>query len=248
VWVLGRRSALFIVSYAPLAAMFLGLRWPAGWDAADLAKLAVGVLAAAALAVGLFGVLFASGARTKVSCGTLAALGAAVTIVEDWTAPLTSVPKEHRTSATAAAIALFFVAAGVGLLKVILVHARRGTPRRWSIGDSRDQGASVAGYLASYLLPLLNPGADGVRTTVAYGVYFVTLYVVFMRTDGLAAINPTIYLFNYRVFDVEIKQLDAADTPMRVVLLARGTLKDVPVVEAVGFGDDCFVVVNKETV
>jgi len=39
-WALFRRSGLFIVSYAPLAAMFVAAKWPNGWSAAQLLFLA----------------------------------------------------------------------------------------------------------------------------------------------------------------------------------------------------------------
>jgi hypothetical protein len=41
-WALLRRSGLFIVLYAPLAAMFVAAKWPNGWSTSDLLLLAVG--------------------------------------------------------------------------------------------------------------------------------------------------------------------------------------------------------------
>ena len=95
----------------------------------------------------------------------------ALAIAEDWTHPLVLHPDEPRTSAAAAAVALFFVVAGVGRLAVILRNAGRGTPVNWTVTDPRDQGGAVAGYLPSYLVPPLNPNAHETRIAVAYAVY-----------------------------------------------------------------------------
>jgi hypothetical protein len=69
-----------------------------------------------------------------------------------------------------------------------------------------DHGGVVSGYLATYLLPFLGnlPTTPGDFT--AYVIYFVTAFVVYVRTD-LALINPTLYILGYRVFRFEIGDL-----------------------------------------
>ena len=64
--------------------------------------------------------------------------------------------------------------------------------------DIRDQGATVAGYLATYLLPLIGVSVDGARDVAAYAIYFFVALVVFVRSD-LALVNPTLYLLGWRV-------------------------------------------------
>ncbi len=48
-WTVSRRTGLFVLSYFPLAAMFIVLKWPDGWDARQLVRLGIRTLAAAAL-------------------------------------------------------------------------------------------------------------------------------------------------------------------------------------------------------
>ena len=248
-WALGRRTALFIVSYTPLAAMFLALRWPAGWDAVDLVRLALAIVGAATCVVALFGLAFASGRTFGRVLAVLAIVGglvAALAVLKGWTEPFALEQPPSRASAAAAAVALFFIVVGIGLLWVILHNAGRGTPASWTIADPRDQGGAVAAYLASYLLPLLNPDAHGTRIAVAYAIYLLTLYIVFVRSESLVTINPMIYLFRYRIFDVALAPQGDGAPRRRVLLLSKSPLKRTMEVDAVPFGDDCYVVVDKE--
>lgn len=228
--------------------MFLALRWPQGWDAAELARVGAGVAAAALFVVALFGLAFASGKqvhRALLAFGIVTAAVGVVAVSQGWTHPLALDPAPPRTSAAPAALALGFVVAGLGLLAVILVTAWRGTVREWSVSDPRDQGGAVAGYLASYLLPLLNPDTHGARIAAAYAIYLVTLYIIFVRSQGLVTINPMFYLFGYRIFDVQLETREEAGR-RRVLLISKEPLKGAIDLNAVSIGDDCYVVVGKE--
>jgi hypothetical protein len=61
-----------------------------------------------------------------------------------------------------------------------------------------DAGGSVAGYLATYLLPLLGTSINGAPILAAYAVYFVVLFLVYTNSD-MAFVNPTLYLYRRRV-------------------------------------------------
>lgn len=69
--------------------------------------------------------------------------------------------------------------------------------RRFSAID--DQGAQVTGYLATYLLPFITPESPAVRDYIGYGVFFVSVFAVFLRSD-MALINPTLYMLGYGVY------------------------------------------------
>jgi hypothetical protein len=56
----------------------------------------------------------------------------------------------------------------------------------------------VAAYIATYLLPFIGFEVTGWRGLAALAIYFVVLFVVFMRSD-LALVNPTLYLTGWRV-------------------------------------------------
>ncbi len=229
--------------------MFLALRWPTGWSAEDLLLVGVVVVGVATVVVGIFGACFASGKRFTRSLWIVALAGLGITVyglLAGWTHP--SLPAHTvRTSAAAASVAAGFVVAGVELLAVLLHNASRGSDATWDVTDVRDQGGAVAGYLATYLLPLLNPNVHGLRTTAAYVIYIATLYVVFVRSDGLVVINPMLYLFGYRIFDTLLKPPTGMEG-RRILLLSRVPIRGTMKVEGRSMGDDCYVAVKAEPI
>ena len=77
-WAIGRRTGLFVVSYAPLAAMFLVLEWPTGWSAGDLGRLAAWVAAVAAFALLLPAIVMVTGGFARATVGVATAAVVAV--------------------------------------------------------------------------------------------------------------------------------------------------------------------------
>jgi hypothetical protein len=228
--------------------MFLALRWPTGWSAHGLLLVGVIVVGVATTVVGVFGACFASGKTFTrlLLLAALAGLGIAVLgFLSGWAHPSQLHTHKVRSSAAAASVAAGFVVAGVELLAVLLGNASRGSDDTWDVTDARDQGGAVAGYLATYLLPLLNPDVHGVRMTAAYVIYIATLYVIFVRSDGLVAINPMLYLFGYRIFDVLLEPPLGMDG-RRILLLSRVPIRGTMTVEGRSMGDDCYVAVKAE--
>jgi hypothetical protein len=242
-WAVSRRTGLFIVSYAPLAAMFLALKWPRGWTAVELLHLAVWIVSIAALLLLPSLVVAVTGkvARWVVRVGLVAAIGGAVLgPVLGWLAPLALSPEEPATAATAAGIAFGFCVLALLIVALLLYNARRAGQVRWTVSDQRDQGGAVTGYLATYLLPLLSLSAGGWRVTTAYGIYLATLYVIYIRSEGLVLINPTLYLFGYRIYDVEVGADHASDR-RRVLLLTKLHITTKMEVDVVPLGDQCYL-------
>jgi hypothetical protein len=64
--------------------------------------------------------------------------------------------------------------------------------------EIRDEGPAVAGYLATYLVPLLAEAPTRPGLWLAYGLYLGMAVILFVRTD-LALVNPTLYLLRWRV-------------------------------------------------
>jgi hypothetical protein len=69
---------------------------------------------------------------------------------------------------------------------------------RVTLSQITDEGGQVAAYIATYLLPFVGFEVDGWREGVALLIYFLVLFVVFIRSD-LALINPALYLAGWRV-------------------------------------------------
>jgi len=70
--------------------------------------------------------------------------------------------------------------------------------RKLFFGNIDDEGGNAAGYLATYLLPFLGLSPSSWRDWTAYGLYFLSVATIYIRTD-LVLVNPILYLFDYRV-------------------------------------------------
>lgn len=223
-WAVSRRTGLFVVSYVPLAAMFAVLHWPAGWSTAELLRLAVTVVAIAAslLFAPAFVTVTGPVARWAVRVVLVIVVGIALLgIFEGWLGPAALHVPKHRSPATVTALGVGFVAVGLMIVALLIYNARRAGAVRWRVSDPREQGAAVAGYLATYLLPLLAISGRGWRVPAAYAIYLAVLYVVYVTSDSLVLINPTLYLFRYRIYDVSTTVSTKPPITRRVLLLTR---------------------------
>lgn len=240
-WAVSRRTGLFIVSYVPLAAMFAVLRWPSGWTAVELIRLLITVVAIAALSLITPAVVAVTGpiARwvvriTLVVIFALALYG----ILNGWLSPMALRVPKHRSSAAATGLSIGFIALGLMIVALLLYNARRAGAVHWTISDPREQGGAVAGYLATYLLPLLAITPTGWRVTAAYAIYLLVLYVVYIRSDSLVLINPTLYLIAYRIYDVETTVSTHPPSQQRVLLLTKLRIDSEAEVSVLPLGGD----------
>lgn len=65
----------------------------------------------------------------------------------------------------------------------------------------RDRSEAVSGYLATYLLPFIAAPSTDVLEVVALAAFFAVVAVVYVRSD-LAMINPTLYLYGWRLAQI----------------------------------------------
>lgn len=73
----------------------------------------------------------------------------------------------------------------------------------WIVVDTiEERGADVGGYLATYLLPLVVVSAPTVQDMIAYLLVLASIGLIFVRSR-LIYINPTFYLFWFRLFFVK---------------------------------------------
>jgi len=85
-------------------------------------------------------------------------------------------------------------------LRLSVLAGRSGAARRTFTMVS-DSGGEIAGYLATYLLPLLaapNPGSGDI---IGYAIYTALIATVTLRSD-LAHVNPTLYLLGWKIVTV----------------------------------------------
>jgi hypothetical protein len=224
--------------------MFVAAKWPDGWDVGDLALLGVWLAGIATLVVlPLAWAFFTPGRRRRtLAIASIASLAVAVVgtalrwyVPAEWAAP-----KGH-THATPLAVAFAFLVFGVTIAWVIVLNARQSSRLHWHVTDPKDQGGAVAGYLATYLLPLLSLNAVGWNSVVAYGIYLLTIYVIFVRSDNLVLVNPTLYMLGFRIFDVELAPPDPLPS-RRVLLLSRTPITADDEVDVLSLGDECYLV------
>src|SRR5215207_3787682 len=239
-----RRSGLFLVSYAPLAAMFVAAKWPTGWSSTELALLALWVAGVASLLVLPVASAFFTRSRRKQAFATASLAAGALTAVGaylEWYEPAAWDAPAKATNATAAAVAFGLCVAGIEIALVILLNARQTSQLYWRISDPRDQGGAVAGYLATYLLPLLSFDTHGWNSVVAYGIYVLVVYVIFVRSENLVLVNPTLYVLGYRIFDVQLEPPEGVARERRVLLLSRDAITKPTDVSVLPLGDECYL-------
>jgi hypothetical protein len=96
-----------------------------------------------------------------------------------------------------------FAALGVSAGASVLWRYRSVTAASLTMRRIEDRGGEVAGYLATYLLPFVTVTEPGWRDVLGYALFLVIIAVVYVRS-GLVQINPTLYLFGWRLFAVDI--------------------------------------------
>lgn len=95
---------------------------------------------------------------------------------------------------------------GLGVLGVVdafrltLLAKTRGGDKMVFI-EVRDSGSEIAGYLATYLLPLLAAPNPGTGEIVGYAIYGALIIVITLRSD-LAHVNPTLYALGWKIVSV----------------------------------------------
>lgn len=92
--------------------------------------------------------------------------------------------------------------AGILATLYFLVVMRFLTRDRIVVDAIEERGADVGGYLASYLLPLVVVSTPTLPDMIAYLLILASIGLIFVRSR-LIYINPTFYMFWYRLFFVK---------------------------------------------
>lgn len=134
---------------------------------------------------------------------------------------------------------LFAALAAVSI--VLVLRLRRGAgrvrARQVRVAAIKDQGSNAAAYLATYLFPFVLLDDPSWQEWGAYGVYMVILAVVTMRSN-LILVNPTLYVFGYRVLTIEHTLFMAeASTPAETLLVSRTVPRANELINVVRFAD-----------
>jgi hypothetical protein len=89
----------------------------------------------------------------------------------------------------------------VDAFRLIEAGLRRSV-RHVKFENISDQSTNVSGYVASYLLPFIGGPPNTLRTSIAYAVYFLVAWAVFVPSD-LGLVNPTLYILGWRLIKAE---------------------------------------------
>lgn len=92
-----------------------------------------------------------------------------------------------------------FVGGISALLSVVWKRGNRLAADPYEVATVGDEGAAVAAYLASYILPFATVSTPSGSDIAAYVVFLAMLAVVYVRTP-LSQVNPLLYMVGYRVF------------------------------------------------
>jgi hypothetical protein len=89
------------------------------------------------------------------------------------------------------------------LVLVVFVIRAFSQSRQYLMGPVDDASSQVAGYLATYLVPFVTVPSPSGADIAGYCILAVVVAVIFIRSDDLARINPTLYLLGWRVASIE---------------------------------------------
>lgn len=82
----------------------------------------------------------------------------------------------------------------LGYYRASIQHPSEERDARCLTCPSSTRGEAAAGYLTTYLLPLIGATAVGYSDLFGLAMYGLVLWAVYVRSS-LAVINPTIYLW-----------------------------------------------------
>jgi hypothetical protein len=99
-------------------------------------------------------------------------------------------------------LGLYITAATCALALVLVIAAARHLePQERTVTGTEDRGPDVAGYLATYLLPLLATPEPSTRDLTAYGAFILLVGLVYVRSS-MVAVNPLVYVLGYRLSEI----------------------------------------------
>lgn len=114
---------------------------------------------------------------------------------------------------TMGAIAL----ASAASLALLLLAGRKGEPQAYDLKEIKDRGAEVAGYIATYILPLIVLNQPTKEDFIGYAIFILISGLVYIQS-GMVNINPVVYLFGRRISTIR----DSSGTEYYVI--HRGNL------------------------
>lgn len=114
----------------------------------------------------------------------------------------------------------FLIAGGAGLIFVCVVlwlTKKSSSTSSYTLETASAAGSEASSYLAGYLLPFLTVSRPGLWDMLGYFAFFLVAGLVHWRT-ALIQVNPTLFLFGFRILRVR------TDGGFEGYLLTRGEI------------------------
>ena len=89
-------------------------------------------------------------------------------------------------------------------------------------------------YVVSYVIPFLFGVAKGGESTIAFGVFFVVLGILYVNTN-MIHVNPMLNLIGFRIYRLEVRGRPA------VSLITRQRIQPGQALQAVNVDEEIFV-------
>lgn len=131
-------------------------------------------------------------------------------------------------------VCYLLTAIGILLGLLVLGATSRITPTDYIVKRVEDRGPEVAGYLAAYLLPFVTVSQPGTRDVIGYSIFLIVMAVVYIRSEMLQ-INPTLYLFGWKVMAI------TTSSGLSAYLLTRRSVLIEPEIRAVRYKNTLLV-------
>lgn len=112
------------------------------------------------------------------------------------------------------------VVAGLSVVRA----TRKITPGDYVVMEVEDRGPEVAGYLASYLLPFVTVSQPTMSDLSGYVVFLCVAATLYVRSE-MIQINPTLYLFGWKVLAITTSDNLSAYLLTKHDVLVKSTIR-----------------------
>ena len=118
-------------------------------------------------------------------------------------------------------------------------------PEPYQIQSRSAHGGEVMGYVASYLVPFVTFSLDGWQQVASLLVFIFILGVVYVNSEDMLRINPTLNLLGYHLYEVTVKKSDLAANddadPDPYALITRRPIKSGQTIDMTPIGPGVYL-------
>jgi hypothetical protein len=137
-----------------------------------------------------------------------------------------------------------YAALVVGLLGLLFMsvyffgYVPRVAPHLETVRERYAHGGEVMGYIASYVVPFVSFPLGGWQQIAALLIFLVMLGIIYVNSEDMLRINPTLNLLGYRLYEVSLEQGYADET---YALITRRRVKRGDTLKLVTIENGIFV-------